>query len=177
MIQVDLEKYPKLTEGLIQLALAEYVTWWQVVAVPNWTRFHEMDLAVLTRAGYLWEYEIKVDQQDWNTDCRKDRHSPPPYDWKEPTRSLKYVKRFHYVYAHGLRCPDWVPEWAGLIEADYSTNNGDTGKRGIFYVTLRERRPPKDRKVLKLEDRDKMKLYQSTYHRFWRLKMEANDPS
>lgn len=171
MTPVDLTKHPKLTERLLQLAVAADVPWWQVTVVPNWTRFHEMDVAVLTRAGYLWEYEIKVDQQDWNTDNRKDVPRDPRRmgPLGRPTRNLKYVKRFHYVYAHGLRCPDWVPEWAGLIEADYHTSHGQCS------IWLQQRRPPTDRKVPKLEDSDRIKMLQSTYHRFWRLLMDKHD--
>ena len=164
-MRVKLETHPKLTERVIQMAIASDVQWWNVTIVPNWARFHEMDVAVLTRAGYLWEYEIKVDQRDWDTDNRKDmlrRPNLPASQWNRPTRNLEYVKRFHYVYARGLRCPDWVPEWAGLIEADYHTSHGEC------YVNLQQHRRPQDRRVEKLPADAVRRMFQSTYHRFWR---------
>ena len=62
MIRWDREKYPTISEGLLQLAVAQYVQWWRNFVVPNLCLFHEMDVAVLTRAGCLWEFEIKVSQ-------------------------------------------------------------------------------------------------------------------
>ena len=163
-MRVKLERHPRLTERVIQMALASEYQWWSKTMVPNWNYFHEMDIALLTRAGYLWEYEIKVDQRDWDTDNRKDMPRDPRRmgPLGRATRNLKYIKRFHYVYAHGLRCPNWVPEWAGLLEVDYQTCHGDC------RVVVRERRPAKDRSVEKLPEDAVQRMFQSTYHRFWR---------
>jgi hypothetical protein len=172
MIPVDLEKHPKLTENLIQMALAYHLQWWTLTMVPNWCRFHEMDMAVLTKAGYLWEYEIKISQSDWEADRKKDelrRPDLPATGWNRPTRNLKYVKRFNYVYAHGLRCPDWVPDWAGLLEADYHTSHRQC------YIRVKRVREAKDRKVEKLDAVSVRRMFQSTYHRYWRMARDKYD--
>ena len=159
MIRVDIEEHPTMTEPLLQMAVADYVNWWNLICIPNLCRWHEMDVAVLTRSGYLWEFEIKVSQQDWNGDNHKDK--PTGYR-QRPLRDLSQVKRFYYVYPEGLTCPEWVPEWAGLIEARYKTQGGKC------YVVLREEREAKDRKVEKVETRDREAMLRSVYHRFWR---------
>jgi len=158
----------KMTERQIQTALASYVDWTRMTCIPNLCRWHEMDFAALTKAGYLWEYEIKVDQRDWDTDNRKDL----PRDPRRcgcPTRNLKYVKRFHYVYARGLVCPEWVDEGVGLIEASWQISGGWRHKKGEQYVELRQIRRPMDHKVEKVPEIDQHAMFVSAYNRFWRL--------
>lgn len=59
------------------------------VMVPN-AHFAggEMDLVIVSRAGYLHEYEIKVSLADWKADAKKDK-------WKSPKRKL--VPYFWYA--------------------------------------------------------------------------------
>lgn len=173
MIPVKLEEHPELTEALVQTAVADYVQWWRVVCVPNLCLFHEMDVAVLTRSGCLWEYEIKLSQSDWNNDRRKDVERPLdpstalyPEElrraWARPTRNLTYVERFHYVYAAGLSRPDWVPAWAGLLEVDYRTVGGH------IYVGLTEHRKATPRRAQKPTDAHVRAMYEAVYRRYWR---------
>lgn len=171
-----------LSEYSIQRAVAHSVGWARAVIVPNLCFYHEMDVAVLTRAGCLYEYEIKCAQRDWTTDNRKDVPQPIP-DWlaaednatraypnpdelqrardsyARPLRNLKHVKRFYYVYAAGLVCPDWVPEWAGLIEASL---DGEWK-----MVTLHEMRAATDRAVEKPPESLRVAMLTSIYHRYW----------
>ncbi len=157
-----------MTERDVQKTLAQYVWWWRVICVPNLCRWHEMDFAVLTQAGYLWEYEIKVSQSDWNRDIEK-RHRQPGYAnrWRPAP-----VKRFHYVFARGLACPEWVTEDTGLIEAAWHISDGYEARKGERVLRLRTVRSPKDRKVSKVEERDKEAIHRSIYHRYWRLAQE-----
>lgn len=158
-----------LTEHTIQRAVARFVDWQRVVVVPNLVYWHEMDVAVLTKAGYLWEFEIKVSQADWNRDQKKDVIGQVP-DWAKgsehweryfssPRRNLEYVKRFTYVYAKGLTPPDWVPEWTGLLEA--SGAGGQT-------VHLDPIRWPKNRKAEKAPEKLRLAMLTSIYFRYWR---------
>lgn len=159
-----------LTEHGIQRAVASWVDWQRVTVVPNLTYWHEMDVAVLTKAGYLWEFEIKVSQADWNRDRKKDEAgTAPPWakgnqEWEEhftkPHRRLDYVKRFTYVYAKGLKCPDWVPAWAGLLEASIPD--------GERYVYLDPIRWPENRKVEKAPEKLRLAMLTSIYFRYWR---------
>ena len=125
-----------------------------------------VNLPMLTRAGYLWEFEIKINQQDWNRDNRKDQASGPAF-WQRPTRDFSGVKRFYYVYKEGLVCPDWVPEWVGLMEARYKTLNGRC------YIVLHKEREAKDRNVEKVKPEDREAMLRSIYHRFWKSQAEA----
>jgi len=151
----------RMTEHDVQRALAMYVEWWRVCCVPNLCRWHEMDIAVMTTSGYLWEYEIKVTQSDWNRDIKK-RHRQ---NWFQPWAAP--VKRFYYVYARGLVCPDWVHEGTGLIEASWQVSDGWRHKKGEQYVNLKQMRGPKDRKVQKIKERDQTAIWRSAYHRYW----------
>lgn len=168
MIPVSVEEHPELTEGLVQLAIAQHVGWARAVCVPNLCLFHEMDMAVLTRAGCLWEFEIKLSQGDWNNDRRKDMVPEPSelhrvMNWQPTaTRNLTYVDRFHYVYAAGLTMPDWVPAWAGLLEVDYKTVGGHV------YVALSEHRKAIRRKATKPTDAHVRAMYEAIYYRYWR---------
>jgi hypothetical protein len=163
MIPLDLEKHPTLTESLLQLAVAEYVQWWRVVCIPNLRLWHEMDVAVLTRAGCLWEFEIKLTQADWERDREKDAlpagvtHSR----YARPRRNLAYVDRFYYVHAMGLSCPDWVPAWVGLLEAEQFTSGGKV------YLRLVEHRAAKRRRAPKPEEHHRDAIYRAAYYRYW----------
>lgn len=189
MILVDLERYPKPTEGLIQLALADYVQWWRVTCVPNLCLWHEMDFAVLTRAGCVWEFEIKCSQADWNRDNLKDHGATfsqhqlallerfPPGDgpghreyqrrmMNRPTRNLTHVSRFYYVYADGLKCPEWVKPDIGLIRVWFERREA-YGKRET-RVRLTEERPAVSRKVPKIGEKMRAKFFEAAYHRYWK---------
>jgi hypothetical protein len=173
VIPVDLERQPRLTEGIVQLALADYLEWWRVVCVPNLCLWHEMDLAVLTRAGCLWEFEIKLNQADWERDREKDEPEPiPPWvatlpaemqkGYGRPRRNLTHVERFHYVYPPKLTVPAWVPEWAGLLTVDHITVHGRV------FVQVLTHRGATARKAPKPDERHRRKFYEAIYHRYWR---------
>ena len=180
MIPVPAADHP-LTEGLLQLAVADSVGWWRHMVVPNLCLWHEMDVAVLTRAGCLWEFEIKVSQADFNRDRHKDaprvipprtmewvNHLPNKERWIEqetaPQRDLSHVSRFTYVYTAGLTVPEWVPEWAGLVEAHIEASHYCAEWR----IRLHEVRAAKTRRVPKPSEAHVRKMYEAIYHRFWR---------
>jgi hypothetical protein len=174
MIIWDKAKYPIITEQLLQLAVAQYVQWWRCFVVPNLCLFHEMDVAVLTRAGCLWEFEIKCSQQDWNNDRKKDEANP--LDWRgRVRRNLKQVSRFYYVVAPGLKVPDWLggthplgPEhvtalasFAGILRAREGTYRDQT------YIVLAPEKRAKSRRVEKLNERQRAAIYTAAHRRFW----------
>jgi len=160
-------KRPALTEQSIQRELVRMLGYQRVLVVPNLRYYHEMDLAALTPAGCLWEYEIKVSQHDWNRDREKDVIPEVPEwakanpDWVKfysvPRRRLAHVKRFYYVYAEGLTCPSWVPEWAGLISA----------RPCPHHVELTHVRPATNRRVEKPPEKFRLAMLLSIYHRYW----------
>lgn len=97
----------------------------------------EADLLCLTKASYLYEYEIKVTKQDFKNDTNKKvqltRHYFKEYNIKSPTRTLTQKKMFwldegclppnyfSYIVPEGLIEVEDVPEFAGLY---YINNRG-----------------------------------------------------
>lgn len=164
-----------MIERQVQMALADHIQWWRMCCIPNLNRWHEMDFTALTKAGYLWEYEIKVDQRDWERDRLKDLPRDPDkplIGWNRPRRNQKHVKRFYYVYARGLVCPEWVADDVGLIEAAWHISDSWRAKKGERVLRLREWRAAQVRKVPKVPDCDQEAMWRSAYHRFWRLMKE-----
>ncbi len=160
MIRWDRTRYPEICEGLLQLAVAQYVQWWRNYVIPNLCLFHEMDVAVLTRAGCLWEFEIKVSQRDWDKDFEKDVRG----DHWRVRRNLQYVDRFYYVVAPGLIAPEWLPEWAGILRAEVGT--GWYGYDGDC-IRLTSERDAKRRRAEKPTEKHRAAMLRSAYHRFW----------
>ena len=95
------------------------------LVMPNYSprKWFECDFFRVTKAGYFYEYEIKVSVSDFRADRRK--HD---YDWKAnasvpkhlrlATRDEKGPSRFFFVMpaevAEKVRAE--IPDWAGLIE-------------------------------------------------------------
>ena len=106
----------------------------------------EMDLAVITKAGYLWEIEIKRSVADWRADERKSK-------WSASSR--KYVTRFFYAVPPEIvdKQPSFVADDTGLLEIDQN-----------HVRTVRDARR---RKGPKLEPPQIQRLLMSTYYRFW----------
>lgn len=96
-----------------------------VVVMPNFTPFgwFECDFFRITKAGYFYEYEIKLTLSDFKADSKKG-----DYCWKTQTTKTKYSQivdsehkhrpsRFYYVVPEELeeKVAPLIPEWAGLI--------------------------------------------------------------
>jgi hypothetical protein len=99
------------------------------VLVPNYHAldWYECDLYRITRAGYSYEYEIKVDLTDFRIDMRKSKVFYNPYrserkhDWLRDgdPRAPNY---FYYVVPKELSVKiqkyDLLPDWCGLLEIE-----------------------------------------------------------
>jgi len=123
-----------ITERTIQLLL--HRTWGlrARVAMPNYTPagWHECDLWVVTKAGYMREYEIKLSVADFRADRNKmespkwtlDEHG----EWTASKPRTKHHRlaegdpkgpvQFWYVTPAGLLAGLTLPTWAGLIEVE-----------------------------------------------------------
>lgn len=144
------------TEGIICHAIAQYVEWWRNTVVPNvylGSSGREIDVAVLTKAGLLWAFEIKTSVADWRRDLTKSRFPSQP-------------ARFYYVvpetlvqwegdYKHTPVIPEWVPKHAGIVflRNDRQTTTYDDGvhvidtpKRGHVHPCQSIHRKPLDPK-------------------------------
>lgn len=145
--------YKHVTEEQVQAALANYFDYkrnlcFRSVFLYDW----ESDFLVVTPSGYTWEVEIKISLQDWKADAEKQK-------WGSPR--IKDLSRFYYAVPDKLlehNIPEFVPEWAGVLVI--KRKNGK-----LFIRTVRK---PSGKKGKKLTNSEMLRLYKSTYFRFWR---------
>jgi hypothetical protein len=151
-----------VNERIAQHALARHFNYFSQNVVPNvYIGGGEMDVAVVTRAGYLVEVEIKLTLADWNADQAKDKWLP------ERAKYRAAVSRFYYAVPTALlqKVPSWVPASCGLIELQWAET------RKTCYAV--ERKPAGRIANVKLTDADMLILLRSTYHRFWQRELRA----
>jgi len=96
----------------MEVLLARHFGWRQNIIVPNvyWGMgFHyEMDLLIITKAGYGYEVEIKVSKQDLIKDKEK-RHC----------HDSKKIKGLWFAIPQSLlKHQEHIPERAGIIAVD-----------------------------------------------------------
>lgn len=113
-------------------ALAISFEWWTNVVVPNvylGQRSDEMDLAIISKSGLLWEVEIKASLADWRADLSKRKWKPEkkegwycPPDGSDPARFYYAVPMCLVKEAKGNNSlgykyilPDFVPGSAGVL--------------------------------------------------------------
>lgn len=127
----------------------------------------EADIFHVTKAEYLYEYEVKVSRSDFFADFRK----------KNKVELIKNGKRanyFTYIVPEGLIKKEEAPEYAGLIEVTgiYTVN---VNKQGDPYdyptwaeprLYLRQVKGSPRLSKDKLGSANLLKLYESTYYRF-----------
>lgn len=81
----------------------------------------EADILEITKAGYQYEYEVKISRRDFKIDAEKAeyyRGTKTPYRRKyDVLRRGERVNYFSFIVPEGLISPEEVPEWAGLIYA------------------------------------------------------------
>jgi len=150
--KADWPEPSKLTESEAANALASRFDWFRNLVLPNvYLCGGEMDLAVITPAGYLWEFEIKLSLSDWKADANKAK-------WNHPGR--RFVSRFYYVVPEALieKAPEFVPESAGLIKLHHT-------KWDWWVSVVRE---PKGRRGEKVTPAMREKFYNKSYFRYWR---------
>ncbi len=121
-----------LTEGDVQKML-----WWDFrsssrILMPNFTPqgWWECDIWRVTNAGWPYEYEIKLNRQDFRADAKKERKC-----WRTGVVSNKhrlmsecpYPRRFYYVLPIDIGDVE-IPDWAGTIW--FTDYNGRAVRRG-----------------------------------------------
>jgi hypothetical protein len=90
--------------------------------------YGEMDVLRLTRAGYAYEYEIKITRADFRADKKKElKHESYskvfnnlPFCWWDgrPKNQEGIPNYFIYVAPKGVIPVDELPEYAGLYELE-----------------------------------------------------------
>lgn len=63
------------------------------------------DFLYVTPSGYITEFEIKVNRQDWENDKTKTKWTAGFPD---------FISKFIYVVPAGLETPPWIVDWAGI---------------------------------------------------------------
>lgn len=154
-------KQRKMTTLEMELALVNYFDHVQNLIVPNvhwgFSFNHECDLLIMTKAGYLWEVEIKISRADLIRDKQK-RHC-----------HIDYRGRIKFLY---FAIPDYlekdiehIPDYAGIIRVKPYLYGG----REYFNCQI-IKKPQYNNNSYKLNDAEKYKLARLGAIRIWSLK-------
>ncbi len=149
-----------ITTPEMEVALACWLDYRQNLIVPNvfWAmNFHECDLLVVSKAGYLTEIEIKITRADLRADAKK---------WHG--HNSNRIKRLFFALPDYLEhCVHMVPERAGIIFVRPNAADVDP----IWTPRCREIRPAQRNKVAhKISDTERYKIARLGALRIWNLK-------
>lgn len=112
---------PKITTAEMECLVARFLNFRVNLIVPNVTwgmGVHECDLLVATKAGYLWEVEIKVSKADLKKDAEK-RHGH---------RSDKIKHLYFAIPTYLQDCIEHIPTHAGIIVVEPYTKEKVWGR-------------------------------------------------
>lgn len=133
--------------------------------VPNvklWS--WEADLISVTKAGYVYEYEIKCTRADFLRDQEKKRHKQLS-NIQEKGRASSYYQgpsRFFYVVPAGVVEKDEMPVYAGLLEMRKKP-------RGRRLYSLSASEAPRLHGN-KIEEDRRRYLARGLMHRYWEVR-------
>jgi len=114
----------------IQRSLLRFVMGNGDIVIPNYYHgMYEMDVFRLTRAEYIYEYEIKISRSDFFVDFKKDNGRK-----HDKIKTGKGPNRFFFVVPTGLISIEECPKHAGLIYADVSP--ADEFSRASCYLRI-----------------------------------------
>ena len=142
----------------------------------------EADLLEITKAGYLYEYEVKISRHDFKIDSQKATYH---YGTNIP-KSRKYdvlqagerVNYFSFLVPEGLIDPEEVPEWAGLIYARGYVDKIPVGsdkegeiiyeeRTGIFLSTIKKPRRLREEKI---SPKELEEINRKLYYRYHKIR-------
>ena len=121
----------------------------------------EADILEITKAGYAYEYEVKLTKADFRQDCNKRKYNILKHD---VIRNGNRINYFFYVVPKGLISINEVPEFAGLVEVeiiDYKYTD-ITRKRLLTHYVKSAPKLSKD----KFTSEKLLKCYESVYYKF-----------
>ena len=158
------KKPGRLTTAEMEVALAHFLDYRTNLIVPNvhWgTNFHECDLLVVSRAGYLTEIEIKISRADLKADKKK---------WHEHKGSQ--IKRLFFALPSYLENSiDLVPDRAGII----LVRPRDSDAAPTWMPRCRELRPSEwQPRAPKISAEDQYKIATFGARRIWGLKQKLS---
>ncbi len=145
--------------------------------IPNCcpVRWFECDILAITKAKYMYEYEIKLTINDFKADAKKVmkdwRSWSEERGWKPKherlfTGDVNGPSRFWFMVPDGLIPISDVPEFAGLI---YLTNYKD-----CVGFTEQKRAPRLHR--TKMCERTLDQIRERLYYRYWNERLPNNEP-
>lgn len=157
------EPRPKTLD--MEIAIASYFGIRQNTIVPNlfWGMFdYELDLCILTKAGYATEVEIKATR----TDLIKDKEKLHGHH----NEMIKYL--YFAIPYHLLKDIEHIPERAGILVVQYQEAwETYTYKREAFYSCTRFREPKMNNNRQWTDD-ERLKLLRLAAMRTWTLKKQ-----
>ncbi len=158
---------------------------WQSMSlmVPNYTphRWFECDMFAVTKAGYFYEYEIKLTKADLRADLRK--RSRPTYRRRENGQrgyerrpgELKHERLvrgdecgpslFFYVVPKDMVSVNEIPAWAGLAYVELAVV-----RRGMIEIVKRPPRRHQTKVAKKVVDHARGVCY----HRYWQERQKVD---
>ena len=150
----------------LEKAIADYFDYRINLIVPNvsWGFFysHEADIVVLTKAGYLYEVELKVSRSDMKADLKK-RHRGDEDSFRQQWENKK-LKYLYYAFPNDLLnlALEILPLHVGLL----SVTQGQNHHRAI----VTEARKPKVLNNYKLTADEKYQLARLGCIKVWKYK-------
>lgn len=147
----------------IEIELAKRFCYRRNIIVPNvsWGAGfrHELDMMVITPAGWATEIEIKVSKADLKADAKK------PHGHES-----KRIRQLYFAYPEylGDDCAMLVPERAGIITVAWR-------KDGFAMKTFIKRTPKVNKDARRLNDDEISKLLHLGCMRVWSLKEHNRD--
>jgi hypothetical protein len=150
------------------------------VMLPNYTPrgWHECDVFGVTRAGYFYEFAIKISVSDFRADAAKkdsDRYVYNGNGYERTGGRRKHDRlamgdesgpsRFFYVVPDGLIGVEAVPSWAGLLYVKQRERNSNWGSiaEGLPAPKLH------GKKIARVILRHAMNV---CYYRYWDTRLE-----
>lgn len=154
-----------MTESDIIDAVARWLPYWRYACIPNVLLKiravgGEMDLAVLTRHGMLWEIEAKTNVADWQRESRKTKWRAVELRGPEALR----VNRFFFAVPEELDLsrPAWLPKWTGLIVV----NSQGQARKCRDAPLIRTEKPT---------DGQRSEFLAKATHRYWKQRFDAQE--
>lgn len=132
----------------------------------------ECDILELTKAGYLYEYEIKTSKSDFKNDAKKKSWHGSKYDLIKAGNRTNY---FYYIVPEGLLNADDIPEFAGLIWVrlgQFGTSfKGNINIEDRMYFDYKKAAPKLSKE--KAGEKLILKLMESMYYRYHSIRIEV----
>lgn len=157
----------KFTEPIIQHGLSIMLTRRQhEYSIPNvsWSWLYwEADLISITKAGFMYEFEIKCSKSNFQSDFQKKKHEylKGKYSGKKKYKFGRIPNYFTYV-APINAIPLCIPDYAGLIEVRESKWQPGV----LMFCQIRK---PKRIHSNKIPECGKMKMLRTLVFKYWNV--------